>query len=51
MRPGPWLRLTAAGASVATALVVASGALHLGGAHRALALVALTPILAMALAA
>jgi len=51
VRPGPWLRLTAAGASAATALVVASGALHLGGAHRALALVALAPILAMALAA
>src|SRR6185437_13804472 len=40
VRPGPWLQLTAAGASVATALVVASGALHLGGAHRALALAA-----------
>jgi protoheme IX farnesyltransferase len=51
VRPGPWLRLTAAGASGATALVVASGSLHLGGAHRALALVALAPILAMALAA
>jgi protoheme IX farnesyltransferase len=31
--------------------VVASGALHLGGAHRALALVALAPMAAMALAA
>jgi protoheme IX farnesyltransferase len=51
VRPGPWLRLTAAGASAATALVVASGALHLGGAHRALALVALAPMAAMALAA
>jgi heme o synthase len=51
VRPGPWLRLTAAGASAATALVVAAGALHLGGAHRALALVALAPMVAMALAA
>jgi protoheme IX farnesyltransferase len=51
VRPGPWLRLTAAAASVATALVVASGALHLGTAHRALALVALAPMAAMALAA
>ena len=51
MRPGPWLRLTAVGASVATALVVASGALHLGGAHRALALVALAAMAARALAA
>jgi heme o synthase len=51
VRPGPWLRLTAVGASAATALVVASGALHLGGAHRALALVALAPMAAMALAA
>jgi protoheme IX farnesyltransferase len=51
VRPGPWLRLTAVGASVATALVVASGALHLGTAHRALALVALAPMAAMALAA
>jgi protoheme IX farnesyltransferase len=51
VRPGPWLRVTAAGASAATALVVVSGALHLGGAHRALALVALAPMAAMALAA
>jgi heme o synthase len=51
VRPGPWLQLTAAGASAATALVVAAGALHLGGAHRALALVALAPMVAMALAA
>jgi heme o synthase len=51
VRPGPWLRITAAGASVATALVVAAGALHLGDAHRLLALVALAPMAAMVLAA
>ncbi|HEY3765113.1 MAG TPA: heme o synthase [Gaiellales bacterium] len=51
VRPGPWLRLTAVGASAATALVVVSGALHMTGAHRALALAALAPMVAMALAA
>jgi heme o synthase len=51
VRPGPWLRLTAVGASVATALVVVSGALHMGGAHRALALAALPPTIALAVTA
>ncbi len=51
LRPGPWLRLVAVGASVATALVVVSGALHMTGAHRALALAALAPMVAMAVAA
>ncbi len=51
VRPGPWLRLTAVGASAATALVVVSGALHMTGAHRALALAALAPMVAMVLAA
>jgi protoheme IX farnesyltransferase len=47
--PGPWLRLTALGAVAATALVVASG--ELGLAHRALALVALPPLVALLIAA
>jgi heme o synthase len=51
LRPGPWLRLVAVGASVATALVVVSGALHLAGVHRALALAALAPMVAMVVAA
>jgi protoheme IX farnesyltransferase len=41
----------AVGASAATALVVVSGALHMTGAHRALALAALAPMVAMAVAA
>jgi heme o synthase len=51
LRPGPFLRLVAAGASVATALVVVAGVLHMTGAHRVLALAALAPMIAMALAA
>jgi heme o synthase len=51
VRPGPFLRLVAVGASAATALVVVAGALHMAGAHRALALAALAPMVAMALAA
>jgi len=51
LRPGPWLRLTAAGAAVAAALVVVSGALHMTSAHRALALAALAPMVAMVVAA
>jgi protoheme IX farnesyltransferase len=47
--PGPWLRLTALGAAVATGLVVASG--ELGLTHRALALAALPPLVALAVAA
>jgi protoheme IX farnesyltransferase len=42
---GPWLRLDALVAALATGLVVASGALHLGIAHGVLVLVAL-PLLA-----
>jgi protoheme IX farnesyltransferase len=47
--PGPWLRLTALGGMAAAALVVSSG--ELGLAHRALALVALPPLIALALSA
>ena len=43
--PGAWLRLAAMGAAVATALVVASGALHLGLPHTVLAIVGV-PLLA-----
>ncbi|MEP6640805.1 MAG: heme o synthase [Gaiellales bacterium] len=50
VRPGPWLRLTAAGAAVASALVVVSGALHMTSAHRALAPAALAPMVAMVVA-
>jgi heme o synthase len=50
-RPGPWLRLTAVAAAAATGLVVASGALGLGLAHRALALAALPPLVALVVAA
>jgi heme o synthase len=50
VQPGPWLRLTAAGAAVAAALVVVSGALHMTSAHRALALAALAPMVAMVIA-
>jgi heme o synthase len=49
--PGPWLRLTAVSAVAGAALVVASGALGLGIAHRTLALVALPPMVALATAA
>lgn len=48
-RPGPWLRLTALAGVLAPALVVASG--QLGLAHRALALAALPPLVALAVAA
>jgi protoheme IX farnesyltransferase len=49
--PGPWLRLTALGASAATLLAVVSGAAHLDTAHRVLAAVALPPLVALAVAA
>ncbi|MDQ3098032.1 MAG: hypothetical protein M3Q61_07690, partial [Chloroflexota bacterium] len=49
LSPGPWLRLTALVAVVATGLVVASG--ELGLAHRVLALVALAPLVALVVAA
>ncbi len=49
--PGPWLRLAALAGALATALVCAVAALHLGLAHRVLAAAALPPLLAVALAA
>jgi heme o synthase len=49
--PGPWLRLTAVAAVAGAALVVASGTLGLGVAHRTLALVALPPMVAVTIAA
>src|SRR5207237_8576129 len=42
-RPGPWLRLTAVFAGLATLLAVVSGAASLGAAHRVLAALALAP--------
>jgi heme o synthase len=50
LSPGPWLRLTALAAAGATALVVASGSLGAGFPHRGLALVALPPLVALAVA-
>jgi len=49
--PGPWLRLTAIAASLATLLAVVSGAAHLGTAHRLLSALALPPLVALAVAA
>jgi heme o synthase len=49
--PGPWLRLTAIGATAAAALVVATGVPGLRVAHALLALVALPPLVALAVAA
>ena len=51
LRPGPWLRLIALGASAAAALAVVSGALSLHTAHRALAALALPPLAALLAAA
>jgi protoheme IX farnesyltransferase len=51
LAPGPWLRLTALAAAGATLLAVVSGALALGTAHRALASVALPPLVALVAAA
>jgi protoheme IX farnesyltransferase len=48
--PGPWLRLTALGASAATLLAVVSGAAHLDTAHRLLAALALPPLAALLVA-
>ena len=45
--PGPWLRLTAVGASAATLLAVVSGAAHLHTAHRVLAALAIPPLAAL----
>jgi protoheme IX farnesyltransferase len=51
VRPGPWLRLTALFAALATLLAVISGAATLGAAHRVLAALALPPLLALVVAA
>ena len=51
LRPGPWLRLIAVGASAAAALAVVSGALSLHTAHRALAALAVPPLAALVAAA
>ena len=48
---GPWFRLTALFAVVASALAVASGAASLGTAHRLLASLALPPLVALVIAA
>ncbi len=48
--PGAWLRLAAFAGGFGTALAVASGALHLGIAHRVLVGVALPPLAALVLA-
>jgi heme o synthase len=48
--PGPSLRLAALAAGGGAALVVASGALHLGIAHQALVVVSLPPLVALVLA-
>jgi heme o synthase len=50
-RPGPWLRLTALFAALATLLAVISGAASLGAAHRLLAALALPPLVALVVAA
>ena len=48
--PGPWLRLAALGGALATALAVASGALHLGLAHRLLVATAVPFLVAVVIA-
>ena len=48
---GAWLRLSALGAAAATALVVISGALHLGLSHRLLAILAMPLLAAVVIAA
>ena len=49
--PGAWLRLAALGAAGATALVVISGALHLGLPHHLLAILAAPLLTAVVVAA
>jgi heme o synthase len=49
--PGAWLRLTAVGAAVATALAVVSGAAGGGVAHEALSAIAVPPLAALVVAA
>jgi protoheme IX farnesyltransferase len=50
LAPGPWLRLAAFAGGIGSALAVASGALHLGVAHRVLVVIALPPLAALLLA-
>jgi len=50
-RPGPWLRLSALFAALATLLAVVSGAAALGPAHELLAALAAPPLVALTLAA
>jgi protoheme IX farnesyltransferase len=50
LAPGPWLRLTALAAAVATLVAVVSGALDLGTAHELLSAFALPPLLALVVA-
>jgi protoheme IX farnesyltransferase len=50
LSPGPWLRLTAVAAALATGLAVASGAAGGGVAHEALAAVAVPPLTALVIA-
>jgi heme o synthase len=49
--PGAWLRLAAIGGALATALAVASGALHLGLVHRLLVATAVPFLVALVIAA
>ncbi len=49
--PGPWLRLTALGASAATLVAVVSGTLGPGAAHSLLSALALPPLVALVVAA
>jgi heme o synthase len=49
--PGPWLRLTALGASAATLVAVVSGTLGPGTAHSLLSALALPPLVALVVAA
>jgi heme o synthase len=51
VRPGPWLRLTAFAAALATLLAVVSGAFALGAAHELVSALALPPLVALAVAA
>jgi protoheme IX farnesyltransferase len=51
IRPGPWLRLLALGACGAATLAVVSGALSLHTAHRALAALAVPPLVGLVAAA
>ncbi len=48
--PGPWLRLCAVGAAVSTALVIATASLGYHGSHDLLSLIALSFLVAIAIA-